>query len=149
QARVSDGFCEVLNDACLDLVAAGRLGREEHERLPMPVYFRTLAELLAPLERQDSPVRGVFAVERAQALEGPTPFLVEFPRSRDVAAYARSYTGFVRAISEPVVKAAFGQPEEHGVTIECLYQRICARLLSEPERYLWRYIIVAVLLTRR
>jgi hypothetical protein len=149
QARVSDGVCDVLNDACLDLVAAGRLQREQYERVTMPVYFRTVAELLAPLEREDSPVRGAFAVERAAALEAPTPFVVEFRRGGDAAAYARAYTGFLRAISEPVVRAALNQPAGTAATVDSLYERVRARLLAEPERYLFRYILVAALLTRR
>jgi hypothetical protein len=149
QARVSDGVFEALNDACLDLVAAGRLQREEYERLTMPCYYRTVAELLAPLERQDSPVRGGFMVDRAQAFEVPTPFIVAFRRGGDVTAYADSYTGFLRAISEPVVRAALNQPERGAATVECLYACIRARLLAQPERYLWRYILVAALLTRR
>jgi hypothetical protein len=148
QARVCDGLADVLNDACLDLVAAGRLRREQYERLTMPVYFRTLGELLAPLEREDSPVRGAFAVERAGTLEAPTPFVVEFRRGGDVAAYAAAYTGFVRAITEPVVRAALHQPAGDAATVDRLYERIQARLLAEPERYLWRYILVAALLTR-
>jgi hypothetical protein len=149
QARVGDGLADLLNDACLDLVADGWLEREEYERLTMPCYFRTVAELLAPLEREDSPVRGAFAVERAAALEVPPPFIVEFQRSGDVAAYAGAYTGFVRAISEPVVWTALKQPEEGAMTIDRLYERIEARLRAEPERYLWRYHMVAALLTRR
>ena len=149
QASICDGIRDVLNDACLDLVAAGRLAREQYERLTLPVYFRTLAELLAPLRREDSPVRGAFAIERAQELEVPTPFLVAFRRTGDVAAYAGAYTGFLRAVSEPVVRAAFNQPEEEAETVECLYERVRARLLAEPERYTFRYILVAALLTRR
>ena len=79
--------------------------------MTIPCYFRTVAELLAPLEREDSPVRGAFAVDRAEALEVATPFLVEFRRGDDVAAYAGAYTGFLRAFSEPVVRAALSQPE--------------------------------------
>jgi cyclopropane-fatty-acyl-phospholipid synthase len=149
QARVGDGIFDLLNDACLDLVADGRLRREHYERLTMPVYFRTLDELLAPLERKDSPVRGAFAVERAEVLEAPAPFLVEFRRGGDVAAYAGAYTGFLRAITETVVRAALNQPVGEAVIVEGLYERIHARLLAEPERYLWRYILVAALLTRR
>jgi len=148
QARIADGLADVLNDACLDLVTVGQWEPEEYERLTMPVYFRTVEELLAPLQREDSPVRGAFAVDRAQALEAPTPFVVEFRRSGDAAAYADAYTGFVRAISEPVVRAALNQPAGED-TVDSLYERIRARLLAEPERYLWRYIVVAVLLTRR
>jgi hypothetical protein len=149
RACVADGLGDVLNDACLDLVAAGRLGRQQYERVTMPCYWRTLEELLAPLEREDSPVRGAFAVDRAEALEVPTPFFVALRRGGDVAAYAAAYTGFLRAISEPVVRAALAQPEGEGGTVESLYERVRARLLAEPERYLFRYILVAALLTRR
>jgi hypothetical protein len=121
EARVSDGLADLLNDACLDLVAARRLKRPEYERLTMPCYFRTVDELLAPLEQEDSPVRGVFAVDSVGALEVPTPFIVEFRRSGDVAAYARAYTGFVRAITEPVVRAVLNRPEGQAATVEALY----------------------------
>jgi hypothetical protein len=149
QACVGDGLGDVLNDACLDLVAAGQLEREVYERFTFPAYFRTVAELIEPLERKDSPVRGVFTVDRAESLEVATPFFVEFRRSGDAAAYARAYTGFLRAVSEPVVKAALRQPQREATTVECLYERIRARLQAEPERYLFRYILVAALLTRR
>jgi hypothetical protein len=148
QACIADGLADLLNDACLDLVASGQLEREEYERLTMPVYFRTVEELLAPLERKDSPVRGAFTVDRAQALEVPAPFAVEFRRGGDAAAYAAAYTGFMRAVTEPVVRAALKEPERKAATVDTLYDRVQARLLNEPERYSWRYIVVAVLLTR-
>ena len=115
----------------------------------MPCYYRTVAELLAPLEREDSPVRDAFTVDRAAALEIPIPFLVEFRRGGDVAAYAAAYTGFLRAVSEPVVRAALNQTGRELETVESLYERIRDRLLAEPERYWWRYILVTALLTRR
>jgi hypothetical protein len=149
RARLCDGLCDVLNDACVDLVAAGRLEREGYERLTMPCYFRTVAELLAPLERADSPVRGAFAVDRAEALEIPTPYIVQFRRGGDVAAYAGAYTGCLRAVTEPVVRAALDQPEGEDGTVESLYECVRARLLAEPERYEWHHILVAALLTRR
>jgi hypothetical protein len=149
QASVSDGVCDVLNDACLDLVASGRLRREQYERLTMPVYFRTVAELLAPLEREDSPVHGTFAAERAETLEAPVPFNVEFQGGGAAAAYAEAYTGFLRAISEPVVRAALRQPAAEATTVDHLYERVRARLLAQPERYRWRYLLVASLMSRR
>jgi hypothetical protein len=54
----------------------------------------------------------------------------------------------LRAISEPVVKAAFNQTDRKAATVERLYERVQARLLAEPERYWFRYILVAALLTR-
>jgi hypothetical protein len=149
EARIADGLLDVLNDACLDLVAVGRLERQEYERLTMPCYPRTVAELVEPLEREDSPVRGAFTVERAEALEVPTPFFVEFRRGGDVAAYAGAYTGFMRAFTEPVVWAALQRPAAEAGILEELYERVRARLLAEPQRYEWRYVLTAVLLTRR
>jgi hypothetical protein len=148
QARVGDGLYDALNDACLDLVATGQLARQQYERLTMPCYFRTVQELLAPLQRH-SGLQGAFEVDRAEAVEIPIPFVVAFRRSGDVAAYAGAYTGFLRAVSEPVVRAALEQRRGDIGTVECLYERIRARLLAEPERYSWRYLLVAALLTRR
>jgi gibberellin A4 carboxyl methyltransferase len=149
QACVGDGLIDLLDHACLDLVATGRLERGQYEGLTLPVYCRTVEELLAPLEGEDSPVRGAFAVDRARAVEVPTPFLVRFRRDGDVAAYSRAYTGFVRAITEPVVRAVLGRTERETAAVESLYERIRARLIAEPERYAFRYILVATLLTRR
>jgi hypothetical protein len=147
--RVGDGLVAVLNDACLDLVAAGRLEQRQYERLTMPVYCRRVAELLAPLESEDSPVRGAFDVDRAEALDVPTPVHVAFRRNGDVAAYAGAYAGFLRAFTEPVVRAALDPAEGEAATVESLYERVRARLMAEPERYPFRYVLVAALLTRR
>jgi hypothetical protein len=149
QVRPCDGLFDVLNNACLDLVAAGQLERDEYERLTMPCYYRTVAERLGPLKRQNSPVRDAFTIDRAEAPEIPIPFIVAFKRAGDVASYAAAYTGFLRAISEPVVRAAFKRKKSELEIVESLYERIRARLRAEPERYLWRYILVTALLTRR
>jgi hypothetical protein len=49
----------------------------------------------------------------------------------------------LRAISEPVVRSVFHQREGDVETVDNLYERIRACLLAEPERYSWRYILVA------
>jgi hypothetical protein len=149
EVHLGDGILDVLNDACLDLVAAGQLPPEGYERLTMPCYFRTVLEFLAPLERADSALGDAFTVDRAEAIEDPPPFLVELRRGGDVAAYAEAYTGFLRAVSEPVVRAAFDRSEGEDATVDGLYDRIRRRVLAEPERYAWQHHLVAVQLTRR
>jgi len=149
EQRLADGLYDVLNDACLDLVAAGRLPRPRYERFTMPLYFRTVAETLAPLERPGSPVKGTFAVDRAETLEVPTPFLVEFDRSGDAAQLADNYTGFLRAFSEPVARAALVGDDGDDALIDELYDRIHARIKAEPQRYRFRYLLTATLFTRR
>lgn len=147
--RICDGLYDVLNDACLDLVAADRVERQRYERFTMPVYFRTVAETLAPLEREGSPVKGLFTVDRAETLEVPTPFLVEFDRGGDAAKLADDYTGFLRAFSEPVARSALVGENGDGTVIDELYGRVHARLKAEPYRYRFRYMLTATLFSRR
>ncbi len=147
--RLCDGLYDVLNDACLDLIAAGQLQREDYERFTMPLYFRSVPETLAPLEREGSPLRETFAIDRAETLEVPTPFLVEFDRTADAAALADAYTGFLRAFSEPVARAALVGTKGDPQVIEALFERVHARVKGEPQRYRFRYLLTAALFTRR
>jgi hypothetical protein len=145
---ISDGIYDALSDACLDLIAAGRLERERYERFTMPLYFRTVPETLAPLEREGSPVKGMFTVDRAETLEVPTPFLIEFDKTGDAAALADAYTGFLRAFSEPVARAALVGTDGDAALMDELFGRVHARMKAEPERYRFRYILIAALFTR-
>ena len=144
-----DGIYDVVNDACLDLVAAGRVPRQHYERFTMPLYFRTVEETLAPLERPGSPVKDAFTVDRAETLEAPTPFFVEYDRGGDAAKLAEAYMGFLRAFTEPIARAALVGDEGDATVLDELYDRIQARMRLEPERYRFRYQLTATLFTRR
>lgn len=146
--RCGDGIYDVLDDAARDLVAAQRLSRRSLENLVVPIYFRTLEEMMAPLTRAGSPVNGAFRIDRAETLELPAPFEDELRRTGDVTAYAATYTGFVRAFSEPVVAGALVEPGQDRSIIDELYERVRGRLVADPQRYTMRNIEVAMLLTR-
>jgi SAM-dependent methyltransferase len=146
--RLCDGLYDALNDACLDLIAASRLEKTRYERLTLPVYFRTVPETLAPLEREGSPLRGTFTIDRAETLEVPTPFLVEYDRTGDAAALAQSCTGFLRAFSEPVIRAALVGADGDPTLLDELYGRVQARLQADPPRYRFRYLLTCTLFTR-
>lgn len=146
---ISEGLYDVFNDACIDLVKAGRIVESQYERLTMPIYFRDLEETLQPVQPSGAAVHDLYSVDRAEVLEVPTPFIVDYQQTGNREQYAEAFTGFIRAFSEPVVRAAWGREAEDDGVIEMLYQQINTRLQNEPERYFFRYIIVAVLLTRR
>lgn len=149
ERRICDGLYDVLNDACVDLVDSGRVARARYERLTMPLYFRTLAELRAPFDDAASPAHDLFCIERAETLEVPTPFIKAYQQGGPVTTFAEDFTGFLRAFSEPLAQAALTAGEsEHGI-IDELYERVRARLLAEPDRYLFRYFLPSILLTRR
>lgn len=143
-----DGIFDVLDDAALDLVTAERLPRRRLENLVLPIYFRTLEEMTAPLTRASSPVKGAFRIDRAETLEVPAPFEEALRRSGDVTAYAQTYTGFLRAFTEPVIAGALVEPGQDPSIIDELYERVRGRIIAAPRRYTMRNIQVAMLLTR-
>jgi hypothetical protein len=142
--RCSDGRYRLLNDAGADLVAAGRIDRHRWERFVFPTYFRTLDEMLAPLQHADGP--GAFAADRAELLELPIPFVDRFRQTGDRREYAAEYVGFVRAFSEPVLAKELGAD---AATLDVLYGRAVDRLVADPDGYALSNIKVAILLTRR
>src|SRR5262249_6668885 len=57
QRSASDGLYNVLNDAALDMVDAGKVSRSRFESFSMPIYFRSLQEMTSPMQIPASPVR--------------------------------------------------------------------------------------------
>lgn len=146
EGSTAQGLYDALNDAALDLVAEGRIARKRYEAILMPIYFRTLEELLAPLTSGGA-LADSYCVDRAELLEVPTPFVVEFERTGDAGKWASEFAGFLRAFSEPIVAAAL-EVAPNDDAIRDLYARVEQRLTAEPARYRFRYKQAAVLLTR-
>lgn len=144
--RCSDGLYNLLNDAGIDVVAMGRIDRGRWQHFAFPTYFRTLDEMLAPLQHADGPGPGTFSVDRAELLDLPIPFRDRFRQTGEARAYAAEYVGFLRAFSEPVLAAGLAAD---AATMDLLYSRAVDRLVAEPARYPLRNIEAAVLLTRQ
>lgn len=147
--RCSDGLYDVFDDAARDLVDAGKISRGRYEEFVMPVYFRTLDELIAPIADAASPLHRVLTVDRAETLEMPTPFEDAFRETGDVETYATQYTGFLRAFSEPVAASGLLEPGQDRLVIDEMYQRIHERLVAEPARYTVRNIEVGALVRKK
>ena len=147
QHCTSYGIYDVLSDALLDEVEAGRLPQDVYERLVFPIYFRTLDELLAPI-KADGSLRKVFRLDRFESREVPVPFNTALTATGDRTAWARSYTGFLRAFTESILAAALPDDISPLDALDRVYQRVGERLVAEPARYEFHYISVATLLTR-
>jgi gibberellin A4 carboxyl methyltransferase len=157
--RTCDGIYDALNDAVLEALDAGLIDRADYEAYYQPVYFRALDELTAPLTSPDAPLAAqdvpsapsdaplvaLFRLERAECYEVEVPFVEEFRRTGDVATYARSYTDFFRAFTEPVLRAAFPEPDRLAADVFARAERL---VREHPERYEFHYVSVAALLTR-
>jgi gibberellin A4 carboxyl methyltransferase len=149
QHRCCDGIYDLLNDALLDLVEEGRISQADHERLVFPIYFRSVAELIAPIHGSSRDPSYPFKLERAESMEVPVPFNEEFESSKDLETYASEHTGFLRAFSEPIVRLCFASLHDLEDVIERLYQRVRSRLIERREDYVFRYVQVAALLTHQ
>ena len=147
--RACDGIYDVVNDALLDLVANNRLRREAYERLVLPIYFRSVQELIEPVANDSFALSTFFQLDKSDTIEVAVPFNERFQASADVFAYAKEYTNFIRAFTEPIIRMTFeGEPGLDSVITE-LYAKIEARLADDPVGYAFRFVQVAALLTRR
>jgi hypothetical protein len=143
----SHGIYDVLSDALLDLVEDGSLSQDFYRHLVFPVYFRSLDELMEPIA-SDTTLAGAFQIERAEAKEVPVPFNTQLAADGDIAAWAGSYTGFLRAFTEPVLVAALGDSDHVSRVVDAVYRRVQERLLADPTRYDFRYVALGALLRR-
>lgn len=124
------------------------LRRRIYEDLIFPVYFRTLEELTAPIEA-DAELAAAFRIEKKGVREAPALFNLEREKTGDVAVWARSYAGFLRAFTEPILAAAIPAELSQAGIVHEIYRRVEDRLAADPDRYEFHYIALGVLLTRR
>lgn len=146
EARTCDGVYDVLNDAMLEALDAGLIDRAGYEAYYQPVYFRNLDELTAPLAA-GAPLAALYHLDRAAAYESAVPFVEDFRKDGDVAAYARQYTDFFRAFTEPVLCLAFPAQDPKRFADD-VFGRAERLLRAHPARYPFRFASVAMLLTR-
>lgn len=146
--RTSDGIYDVLNDAVLEALSEGMIDRAAYEAYYQPVYMRTLSELTAAVATPDAPLAHLFTLERAETYESPVSFNAFRASGGDIATYARDYTNFFRAFTEAVLCAAFPDKEPKGFADD-IFARAERMVRADPDAYPFRYVSVAMLLTRK
>lgn len=142
------GIADAVHDTLRQLVLEGNLPEGVYRDFYFPVAYRDLDALLDPL-RADPEVQSVLGIECADTFESPVSFNEAFARDGDVAAWARAYTGFVRAFSDALLTTVVlgqGAPES---LVDTIYQQLERRLAEDPERYRFHYVSVGALLRRR
>jgi gibberellin A4 carboxyl methyltransferase len=147
--RTCDGIYDALNDAVLEAVDEGLIERKAYEHFYQPVYFRTLEELNAPVAGPHAPLAALFQIERAETYEVAVPFVEAFRKTGDAKHYAGEYTNFLRAFTEPVLRASFATHLHLDSLVSEIYGRAERLVAEHPERYEFHYIAIASLLTRK
>jgi len=146
QRAVLDAFLPWIEDALVDLPLPstgspplGLLDTAEDDLLPRkiyqdliyPVYFRTHAELTAPIE-SDTDLAACLRIEKAGDRKVPAPFNLECGKTGDAAVWARSYAGFLRAVTEPILAAAIPTALSESGIAQDIYRRVEERLVADP-----------------
>lgn len=147
-ASTCNGIYDLLNDAVLDQVELGKISRETYDRYYQPVYMRTLAELTAPVTDAAYGARGLFEIEQTRSYEIAVPFNERFQSDGDLERYATDYVNFFRAFTQAVLLNALPETPDRSILVNCIYDKAIDLLKAHPERYPFRYIAIAMLLTR-
>ncbi len=71
-----------------------------------------------------------YRILKAEDCEVPVPFNTALAETGDLAAWARDFTGFMRAFTEPIVAVAFRRPQSD--ILDAIFQRVEARYLAAP-----------------
>lgn len=91
----------------------------------------------------------MFPYRKTGDREVPAPFNLEREKTGDVAVWARSYAGFLRAFTEPILAAAIPTALSESGIAQDIYRRVEQRLVADPDRYEFHNIALGTLLTRR
>ena len=148
-ARTSDGIYDLLNDAVLRFVDTGEISKETYEGYYQPVYMRTLEELTVPVTSTGHASKGLFELNRSKSYEIPVSFVEQYKVDGDIEAYSKSYVNFFRAFTEAVLRSALPAGQEQDELVERIYTEAKTILKGAPEYYPFRYLAVAMLLTRK
>ncbi|MEO0978192.1 MAG: hypothetical protein AAFY24_13095 [Pseudomonadota bacterium] len=149
EARTCDGLYDLLNDAVLAFVETGEIDKETYARYYQPVYMRRLDELTGPVLEPGYETADLFELNEALDYEITVPFVETYRKDGDLDGYAAAYVHFFRAFTEAVLTNALPDTPERNGLVERIYARAQQLLKADPDLYPFRYVAVAMLLTRK
>ena len=149
EARTCDGIYDLLNDAVLAFVETGEIDKEVYDHYYQPVYMRQLDELTGPALDPGYETAVLFELTEAKEYEITVPFVEKFKEDGDLDSYAAAYAHFFRAFTEAVLTNALPEAPGKDRLVDRIYTRAEEILKAAPDLYPFRYLAVAMLLTRK
>jgi salicylate 1-O-methyltransferase len=128
---------------CVEMAAEGLVDPKRLEEYVIPIYERTAGEVRRPfagalgeelelLEQQIEPVEN--------------PYLAAYWKNRDAAAFARDFTAFFRAFSEPSLAQGLAAT---GSTLQELYRRLESRIRAQSDTFDFQVNALTAVIARR
>jgi hypothetical protein len=137
----AEGLFEIIDAQLHAMVDDGTLRPAEYEHIFYPTWNRRPEEFLAPFRDGSFADRLILHEAVAGHVDDAETF-PQWARDHDAEAFARAYTPFVRAITEPSffrwLDADRSASEQHDV-VEAFYAGLALRIAAEPDRATCRW----------
>jgi hypothetical protein len=128
---------------CVELAGEGLLDPDRLDEYVIPIYERTVEEVRRPFSEG---VGQRLELRKVQIAPVENPSAAAYRESGDAAAFARDFTAFFRAFSEPSLKAGLAASSE---AIEELYKRLPSRLEDEADTFVFEVNALTAVVGRR
>jgi len=132
-----------LRAVCSDMAAEGKLDRARVNDYVIPIYERTLDEVRRPF---DDEIGQRLQLESLSLHAIANPATERYRDDGDPSAFAREFTGFVRAWSEPSLREAFSAGD---AVLAELYQRLESRLRDTAADFVFEVHAICAVIRRR
>lgn len=127
---------------CVELADEGLLDPAHLARYVIPIYERTEEELRRPfVEGFD----GRLELKEMQIAPVENPAAAAYRKDGDAAGFARDFTAFFRAFSEPSLEAGLAAS---GEALEELYKRLRSRLEADADTFAFEVNAVTAVIAR-
>ena len=135
-------WMEIVDAGAMKAVEAGVLGRDELERMVVPTYLRTMAEMADPIGRDGS---GLELLDQ-QVTTAADPAFTAFDEHRDAQRYGHEAAVAMRAWAEPSFAVALTSTDEAArhETLDGLFEHIAGALARQPQRCDWRVALLRI-----
>ena len=140
----------VINEALVEFLSVGKLRRHEYDRMSIATYFRTVDEIEAPF--RSGRASGVLNLEAHEQTVLRDPIGEEYDTTRDAAAFAKAYTGWLRGFSEPSLIGALDPDRPHeevAAFANELYDHVSACVGRDPTGVRCDWKLSQLLVTKR
>lgn len=129
---------ELLQLAAQSMVDDGYLAAAHLEQFQIPIHRPTRDEVLAPFGPSGMDEFSDLRVVEIDVAQPECPLAAGLWQRQKLDEYACRYSGFIRAFSEPSIRAGLFSDEcaeRSQSLLDCLYERVRRLILAAPERF--------------
>jgi salicylate 1-O-methyltransferase len=128
---------------CVDMASEGLIDGNRLETYVIPIYERTADEVRRPFA---GALGDELELLEQQIGLVENPYVAAYRKDRDAAAFARDFTAFFRAFSEPSLEQGLAAA---GPTLEELYRRVESRIATDADTFDFQVNALTAMIARR